>query len=252
MTIGLQNFILKTADDSFIVGHRNSEWTGFGPFIEEDIAFASMAQDKIGHAWALYKLIPFWNNQETTAEWLAFQRNPKDFLSSHFTEWANQGYDFSLIRHFLFDEAEYLRYELLLQSSHLELVHLAKKIKGELKYHTMHAETFLLQLAKGSEESKFKLQTALNEALPLALGMFEKYIGEEEVIASGIFPGENVLFEKWKEKISSLINEAGLVMPNLNDITPKFGGRNGYGSDFRDSVLSEMREVINLDPNAEW
>jgi ring-1,2-phenylacetyl-CoA epoxidase subunit PaaC len=43
----LKELLYKMADDQLIIGHRNSEWTGFGPLLEEDIAFSSMAQDKI-------------------------------------------------------------------------------------------------------------------------------------------------------------------------------------------------------------
>ena len=53
----LKEFLYKLADDQLILGHRNSEWTGFGPLLEEDIAFSSMAQDKIGHSHALYQLL---------------------------------------------------------------------------------------------------------------------------------------------------------------------------------------------------
>ena len=53
----VKNLIVQMADDAFIIGHRNSEWTGIGPILEEDIAFSSMAQDKIGHAQALYEII---------------------------------------------------------------------------------------------------------------------------------------------------------------------------------------------------
>ncbi len=252
MNLGLTNFILKTADDSFIVGHRNSEWTGFGPFMEEDIAFASMAQDKIGHAWELYKLIPAPNDQQNYAEWLAFQRPVSDFKVAHLAALPNEGYDFSLIRHFLFDHAEYLRYEMLLSSSFEPLSHLAKKIKGELKFHTMHAETFLFQLANGSVESKARMQAALNYTLPFALGLFETYEGEQEIINAGVFEGEEALKKKWIQRITALINEAGLTLPDLNTIEPVFGGRNGYPSEHLAPLLAEMREVIALDPNAEW
>ncbi|MEY4865817.1 MAG: hypothetical protein RLY64_71, partial [Bacteroidota bacterium] len=39
----LQQFMLQLADNLLVMGHRNSEWTGIGPIIEEDIAFASIA-----------------------------------------------------------------------------------------------------------------------------------------------------------------------------------------------------------------
>ena len=48
--VALKEILYKIADDQLILGHRNSEWTGFGPLLEEDIAFSSMAQDKIGQS----------------------------------------------------------------------------------------------------------------------------------------------------------------------------------------------------------
>ena len=55
-TLAVKELLYKMADDQLILGHRNSEWTGFGPLLEEDIAFSSMAQDKVGQSQALYQL----------------------------------------------------------------------------------------------------------------------------------------------------------------------------------------------------
>src|SRR5919197_829157 len=44
------------ADDELILGHRHSEWTGWAPHIEEDVAFSSIAQDEMAHARLLYEL----------------------------------------------------------------------------------------------------------------------------------------------------------------------------------------------------
>jgi ring-1,2-phenylacetyl-CoA epoxidase subunit PaaC len=49
--------LLPLADDELIVGWRNSEWTGIAPFLEEDVAFSSIAQNEIGHARAFYEVI---------------------------------------------------------------------------------------------------------------------------------------------------------------------------------------------------
>jgi ring-1,2-phenylacetyl-CoA epoxidase subunit PaaC len=53
----LKDLLYRMADDALIIGHRHSEWTGLGPILEEDIAFSSIAQDKLGHAYALYQLL---------------------------------------------------------------------------------------------------------------------------------------------------------------------------------------------------
>ena len=31
--------LLALADDKLLIGHRNSDWTGLAPILEEDIAF---------------------------------------------------------------------------------------------------------------------------------------------------------------------------------------------------------------------
>lgn len=46
--------LLALADDELILGHRNSEWTGHAPILEEDIAFSNIAQDEMGHALIWY------------------------------------------------------------------------------------------------------------------------------------------------------------------------------------------------------
>ncbi len=38
------------------MGHRLSEWTGWVPHVEEDLAMSSIAQDEIGHARLLYEI----------------------------------------------------------------------------------------------------------------------------------------------------------------------------------------------------
>src|SRR6266508_1963759 len=48
--------LLALADDELIMGHRHSEWTGWAPHIEEDLAFSSIAQDEMAHARLLYQL----------------------------------------------------------------------------------------------------------------------------------------------------------------------------------------------------
>lgn len=148
MKEAIKDLLLKMADDALIFGHRNSEWTGLGPVLEEDIAFSSMAQDKIGHAQALY-LILHEEYGAPTPDKLAYQRSEKELKCCHLVELPNGEYDFSLVRHFFFDHAEICRYALLGQSSEKRLAALAKKIHGELKYHVLHADTWLKKTCNG-------------------------------------------------------------------------------------------------------
>src|SRR5580693_6301805 len=148
----LKDLLYKMADDALIIGHRNSEWTGIGPMLEEDLAFSSMAQDKIGHAQALYSILHEILG-EPEPDKVAFLREENLFKCCQFVELPIGEYDFSIVRQFLFDHAEAIRYDMLTGSSFQPLAQIAKKVKGEIKYHVMHADTFLKQLGTGTEES---------------------------------------------------------------------------------------------------
>jgi len=248
--LALKELLYKIADDQLILGHRNSEWTGFGPLLEEDIAFSSMAQDKVGQSYALYQILNQLGEQEPDT--VAFMRNANQFHNCQLVELPNGEYDFSLMRHFLFDTAEAIRFEMLSTSSFQPLAELARKIKGELRYHTLHANTWIKKLGTANEESIGKLQTSLNHALPYSLGIFEQSPYEQEIVQSGIFGGEQELMKRWKNKIEEIISQTQLTLPSWASLAPVLGGREGKHTVHLQPLLDEMSEVFRIDPGAEW
>jgi len=249
-TLALKDLLFRMADDELIIGHRNSEWTGLGPILEEDIAFSSMAQDKLGHAQGLYNILHSMGQPD--ADTLAFTRNEKNFFCCHFVEYPILGYDFSLMRHFLFDTAEAIRFDMLTRSSVEPLANLAKKVRGELKYHTLHANIWINQLGKSTDESNIRMQAALNECFPLALGIFEPSAYEDVLAETKIFEGEKILQSVWMDIISDVVSKSNLKLPEINSVTPAFGGRKGYHTEYLQPLLDEMTEVYSIDPSAEW
>lgn len=246
----LKELLYKIADDQLILGHRNSEWTGFGPLLEEDIAFSSMAQDKIGQSHALYQMLHALGENEPDT--VAFTRNASQFHNSILVELPNGEYDFSLIRHFLYDTAEAIRFEMLSESSYQPLADISKKIRAELRYHTLHANTWMKKLGSATEESISRLQNSLNTAMPFALGMFEESPHEKELINSKIFEGEQALKDRWMKKMEEVIAQTSLTLPDLKTVQPVMGGRSGKHSEHLQPLLDEMSEVFKIDPTAEW
>jgi ring-1,2-phenylacetyl-CoA epoxidase subunit PaaC len=249
-TLALKEFLYKIADDQLIIGHRHSEWTGFGPLLEEDIAFSSMAQDKIGQAQALYQILHELGEQEPDT--VAFMRNAEQFHNCILAELPNGEYDFSLIRHFLYDTALAIRFDDLTRSSFTPLAELAVKIRGELRYHTLHANTWVKQLGSATPESISRLQQSLEFAMPYALGIFEPSPYEKDLIADKIFSGEMKLQEEWLVKVKSIIEQSSLRLPEINSVKPIYGGRFGKHSEHLQPLLNEMSEVFKIDPGAEW
>jgi len=249
-TEATKELLYKMSDDLLILGHRNSEWTGLGPILEEDIAFSSMAQDKIGQSLAFYSLLQQMGEQEPDK--LAFMRKAENFHNSQFVELPIGEYDFSLMRHFLFDHADYLRFTNLSSSSSTEISHIAKKFTGEVKYHVMHANSWINKLGNGTEESIYRMQNSLDKAIPLALGVFEPSPYESTLIEEKIFCGEKHLMEIWCEEVSNTLSKTDLKMPDFFHIQPVFGGRVGKHTAHLQPLLDEMSEVFKLDPSAEW
>jgi ring-1,2-phenylacetyl-CoA epoxidase subunit PaaC len=244
------DLLFRMADDQLILGHRNSEWTGLGPILEEDIAFSSMAQDKLGHAFALYSLLHDFGNKDPDT--LAFTREEKDFKCCHLVEYPIGEYDFSLMRHFLFDAAEALRFAMLSVSSFDPLAKVARKFRGELRYHTMHADTWIRQLGSANEESRARMQASLDQCFPLALGIFEPSDYEEVLASQGVFPGERELQKAWIEHITTILEQAGLRVPDADSCKPSYGGRKGIHTEHLKPLLEEMTEVYKIDPTAQW
>jgi ring-1,2-phenylacetyl-CoA epoxidase subunit PaaC len=246
----IKEFLYKMADDLLILGHRNGEWTGFGPLLEEDIAFSSMAQDKIGQSLALYTILNQMGEQDPDT--IAFMRNAPQLHCSQLVELPNGEYDFSLVRHFLYDNADLLRFDALATTSFPPLGKVARKVKGEVKYHVFHGDTFLMKLGNGTEESHNRMQKSLDYSFNYALGIFEPGAAEEQLISEGIFIGEKALQERWLETIAPVILKAGLRMPAEDTWKPVYGGRKGQHTEYLQPLLDEMTEVFRIDPGAEW
>ena len=160
-----ERLLLELADDELILGWRDSEWTGIAPFLEEDVAFSSIAQNEIGHARALYELAA--RDLDTDADALAFDRAPAEYRCAPLVrlrlvpDWAR-----TIARHVLYETADAIRIAALKESDDSELAGIAGKIEREEVYHRLHAEMWLERL--GAEE---RTRAALDELWPFALGV---------------------------------------------------------------------------------
>jgi ring-1,2-phenylacetyl-CoA epoxidase subunit PaaC len=177
--------VLAFADDELVLGWRDSEWTGVAPFLEEDVAFSSIAQGEIGHARALYELAAGVLGGDADA--LAFDRERTEYRCAPFVElplagdWAG-----TIARHWLYEAADAIRVAALMESDWPELAGLAAKMDREEAYHRMHAQMWRDKLA-GEE----RFEAATERLWPYALGLLEptlrkrlaKVVGREEVEA---------------------------------------------------------------------
>jgi ring-1,2-phenylacetyl-CoA epoxidase subunit PaaC len=207
------DLLLALADDELILGWRNSEWTGIAPFLEEDVAFSSIAQNEIGHARALYELAAA--ELGTTADQLAFDREPGEYRSAPLVELRRLEWGRTIARHWLYETADEIRLAALKASEDPEIAGLAAKMDREETYHRMHAEMWVDRLL-ATDEGRTRLNEAIDELWPYALGVLDDELRPElaarvqeklaralpdvEPVARGVHEAE--LAELWEEMTS--------------------------------------------------
>ena len=165
------DILLPLADDELIVGWRNSEWTGIAPFLEEDVAFSSIAQNEIGHARALYEIVA--EELGSTADALAYDRPLDEYRCAPLVQLRRMDWAATIARHVLYETADAIRIASLAASDDPVVAGIAARIDREEVYHRMHAEMWLDRLL-ASTDGRDRLDRALDELWPYGLGVLDE------------------------------------------------------------------------------
>jgi ring-1,2-phenylacetyl-CoA epoxidase subunit PaaC len=172
LKMALDGLLLSMADDEFVIGFSDSEWTGIAPMLEEDVAMSSLAQDELGHAQALYQLLALLRDDGRDADAIAYDRSPDEYRHARLLDHGRGDWAMTIARRFLYDTADTARLEALAASSFPPLRELVDKIRREERYHVMHATAWLERLADREGEPRNRLLAALGELGPDAATVF--------------------------------------------------------------------------------
>jgi ring-1,2-phenylacetyl-CoA epoxidase subunit PaaC len=250
-------FILGLADDELVLGHRDSEWTGHSPILEEDIAFSNIAQDELGHSLVWYTLYQQLTGKSPDA--MAFERAWDEFTCCRFVSYPKGDFAYTVVRQYLFDEAEQVRLTSFGQSSMQQLREIAGKLIREETYHLLHSKGLVERLGDATEESQRRMQAAVDKAFPQALGMFERLEGEDDLIKAGVFPGNEVLAVQWLNRTVPVLTSAKLVVPVSHQngsyavlIKADDGGRRKSHTQHLKQLVDDLQQVYRIAPTAKW
>ena len=250
----LAELLLQMADDEFVIGYWDSEWTGIAPMLEEDVAFSSIAQDEIGHARAHYELLAQLTGDD--ADHIAYGRPAEEYRHARLLNHARGDWAFTIARRYLYDTADAVRLEALSRSSFAPLAQLVGKIRREETYHLMHMDAWLRRLASAGQPSRERLVEALHRLWPDAPTVFTPLsgAGESALLAAGILPESmSALGQRWVAAVTPTLRELDLPVPPLaaaaspRDET----GRAERNEDFR-WLWSEFTMVRRSEVAATW
>jgi ring-1,2-phenylacetyl-CoA epoxidase subunit PaaC len=247
----LADHLLALADDEFILGQRDAEWCGHAPILEEDIAFANIALDEIGHAGLWYGVLAALQGEDsdTYPDQLVYRRDPEGFCNAQFVELPRGDWAFTILRQYLFDELEVCRLGRQVKSEYRPIAEVAEKVQKEEAYHLRHTLAWVRRLGLGTDESRVRMQNALDSIWGYCGQLFQLGPSEKVLIESGYLPASHELEREWREKVESTLQESGLHIPTIHAAPPP--SRSEHTGGHRTLIL-ELQSVVRQHPEASW
>lgn len=246
----LVNLLYQLADDDLILGHRDSEWLGLAPEIEEDVAFSSIAQDEVGHATFYYELLA--GLGEGDADSLAFGRSVASRRNAQLVERENGDWAHTIVRHYFYDVFEDVRLQALAASSYQPLRQGASKIRREEFYHLMHLEMWFLRLAQGGGEALERMQSAVDVLWGDLDNLFNLGTCSLHLRNHGIcsMTCEDIR-DTFLARVQPIMAHGGITVPLVNVASSGSQSREVHTTALTD-ILTTMGEVRDLDLTATW
>jgi ring-1,2-phenylacetyl-CoA epoxidase subunit PaaC len=244
----LAELLLSVADDEFVIGFWDSEWTGIAPMLEEDVATSSIAQDELGHATALYGLLAELTDDDPDR--IAFGRAPDEYRHAALLNHARRDWAFSVARRWLYETADAVRLEALSRSAWRPLADLVAKMRREETYHRMHLDAWLERLAGSTPDVRTRLVDALRELWPDAHSIFAPLAGETTLVAAGILPEPmTALRERWAKQAAGALSRHRIEVEQERAVDPD--GRTRRTPDFA-WLHGEFTMVARSEKAATW
>ena len=243
-------YLLRLGDDRLVLGHRLSEWCGHAPILEEDIALANIALDLIGHANLLLTTAASVESSGRDADALAYLRDGIDYRNVLLVELPNGDFAVTIARQFFFSTYALLQSEALQRSAHSDLAGIAAKMFKESRYHVRHSGEWMLRLGGGTDESRARLQAAVNDLWRYTGELFLTDPLEQRLVAAKSAVDSSTLEKRWLEQVGDILKQAGISTPEVKWM--QRGGREGRHTEHLGHLLAEMQILQRQHPGASW
>ncbi|MGZ8550721.1 MAG: 1,2-phenylacetyl-CoA epoxidase subunit PaaC [Chitinophagaceae bacterium] len=244
------NYCLHLADNALILGHRNSEWCGHGPVLEQDIAISNISLDLIGQARYFYQYAALLKGDNTTEDSFAYFRDSTDFKNILLVEQPKGDWAETILRQFFFSTYQYFLFEKLKESNDEQIAAIAAKSLKEVTYHLRWSSEWVIRLGDGTEESNARITKAIDALWNYTDEIFIPAAYEVQLSNKGIDPDVTLLEENWLQKVKEVFDEATLAVPATS--LAYTGGKEGTHSQHLEDILKELQSVARTYPTATW
>jgi len=246
----LYKLCIRIGDTSLILSHRLAELCSKGPYLEEDIALTNISLDYIGQAEAWLKYAAAVQGEGKTEDDLAYKRKEKDYRNLLLVEQPNTDFAVSITRQFFLDIFNFYFYTELSKSTDETIAALAAKSLKEVTYHLRHSSEWVIRLGQGTEESKNRIQAAIDELWIYVGEMFVDNEEDRHLVNQNITVLPSSIEKNWDEKVKDVMNQAGLNTPETKSLIPGMG--NGHHTENLGFILADMQFLPTNYPDAKW
>jgi len=252
----LTNYIIHLGDNALILGHRNSEWCGHGPVLEQDIAITNISLDLIGQARLFYQYAAELMNKSSsitklaTEDSIAYLRDVMEYKNTLLVEQPNEDWACTVLRQFLFSTHQQLLYNGLLKSSDQQIAVISEKALKEVNYHVKWSSEWVIRLGDGTEESHQRMLQAIDNLWMYTAELFEPVPYELWATQNNIGVNLPTLQNEWIKKVENILSEATLPIPIQKGWQK--GGKTGVHTEHLGYILTELQYMQRAYPNCIW
>ena len=247
--------VLALADDALIYAQRLGEWISRAPQVEEDMALANVGLDLLGRARSLYTWLGAVDGSGRSEDDFAYWRDEREFRHLWLVERPGGDFADEMVRLLLMASLDVERYAALASTASVagidELAGIAGKAVNESTYHRDHARLWVLRLGDGTEESRTRMNAALERVAPYVDELFTDSWADRAAVAAGIGVLPSSLRSSVLGYVGSVLAEATLD-PLPEPAWHARGGREGLHSEVCGFMLAEMQHLARSHPGATW
>jgi len=140
--------------------------------------------------------------------------------------------------------------EKLKLSKDVNLSAIAHKAIKEVSYHQRFASDWVKRLGDGTEESKKRMQNAINDLWRYTDELFHTTAADDAMVAEGIGVDVSTLKATYYERVKNILNKAKLNIPESKWFQK--GGKQGIHTEHMGYILSDMQYMQRTYPNMTW
>ena len=263
ISASLFEYLLRLGDTDVVLAQRLGEWVGHGPVIEEDIALTNVGLDLLGQGrmWLSYagEVETRLGRNGRTEDQLAFLRDGGAYRNLLLAELPNGDFAATMARQFYFDQWHLLLLRALTRSTDARVAEIAAKGAKEVSYHAERSMDWVIRLGDGTEESRSRMQRAVESLWMYTGEMFTADAAELALVETGIGTDTRALRAPWLAVVKEVLDEATLSLPQGEWMQGAGvpggnarGGKQGVHTEHLGHLLTEMQYLQRAYPGAQW